>query len=60
MSELSDFGVIRDTLLELDPETRTQVIEAMEALRALPVPVAVRILAKAAADAELTRFRLLP
>ena len=42
-----DFELIRDTLLRLDPETRAEVIAAMKALRALPVPVAVRILANA-------------
>jgi len=49
----SDFEVIRDTLLQMDPETATEVIAAMGALRACPRPVAVRILANAAIRAEL-------
>jgi len=44
----SNFEVIRDTLLQMDPETRAEVIAAMIALRELPVPVAVRILASGA------------
>lgn len=51
----SDFEVIRDTLLQMDPETRTEVIGVMEALRACPRPVAVRILANAAMRAHLNR-----
>jgi hypothetical protein len=49
----SNFEVIRDTLLRLDPETRAQTIEAMKILRTLPHPVAVRILADAGVRAEL-------
>jgi hypothetical protein len=41
---VSDFDPIRDTLLQFDPDTRAEVIEAMKALRALPVPAAVRVL----------------
>ena len=48
----SNFEVIRDTLLQVNPETRAEVIAAMEALRACPRPVAVRILANAALRAE--------
>jgi hypothetical protein len=44
----SNFEVIYDTLLEMDPETRHHVIGAMLAIRELPVPDAVRILAKPA------------
>jgi hypothetical protein len=43
----SDFELIRDGLLRLDPETRVQVVETMKVLRELPIPVAVRILANA-------------
>lgn len=46
--QLGDFEVIRETLLQMDPETRTEVIAAIKALRACPRLVAVRILAKAA------------
>lgn len=52
--ERTNFEVIRDTLLQMDPETRYQVIGAMKALRALPRPVAVRVLlADAAMRADL-------
>ena len=47
---MSDFELIRDTLLQFDPETRHHVIEAMKVLRGLPVPVAAKILAGAAPD----------
>ena len=49
---MSDFELIRDTLLQFDPETRHHVIEAMKALRGMPVPVAVRILADAVPDPQ--------
>ena len=44
----SDFEVIRDSLLRMDPETRAEVVATMRALRALPPLAAVRVLAKAA------------
>ena len=47
---MSDFELIRDTLMQFDPETRHHVIEAMKVLRGLPVPVAAKILAGAAPD----------
>jgi hypothetical protein len=49
----SDFEVIRDTLLQMDPDTRVEVVAAMQAIRACPRPVAVRILANAAMRADL-------
>jgi len=52
---MSDFELIRDTLLQLDPETRHQAIEAMKALRALPVPVAVRVLATESMRQQMCR-----
>lgn len=55
----SDFELIRDGLLRLDPDTRAEVIAAMKALRATPTHVAVRILAQAAIRAALTSPRLL-
>jgi hypothetical protein len=58
--EPNDFEVIRDALLRLDPETRIQTIEAMKALRALPRPVTVRILADAGMRAALHVPRPLP
>lgn len=59
--ERSNFEVIRDTLLQMDPETRYQAVEAMKALRALPVPVAVRVLSEAGMRARLYAPRpLLP
>ena len=57
--EPGDFELIRDTLLQFDPETRHQVIGAMKAIRELPRPVAVRILAEAGAQAEAARRPLL-
>ena len=51
--EPSNFELIRDTLLRLDPETCAQTIEAMKVIRTLPTPVAVRILANAARDSAL-------
>jgi len=59
IGEPSDFEVIRDGLLRLDPETRHHVIEAMMVLRDAPLPVGVRILARAAAAAEEAKFRLI-
>jgi hypothetical protein len=53
-----DFELIRGTLLQMDSETRHQVIEAMKALRACPRPVAVRVLADAAVRSQLARPRL--
>ena len=47
---MNDFELIRDTLMQFDPETRHHVIEAMKVLRGLPVPVAAKILAGAAPD----------
>lgn len=44
----SNFEVIRDALLEMDPETRSAVIAAMKALQTVPRPVAARILANGA------------
>lgn len=41
----TNYELIRDTLLKMDPETRTEVVAAMEAIRQVPIPVAVRILA---------------
>ena len=49
---MSDFELIRDTLMQFDPETRHHVIEAMKVLRGMPVPVAVRILADAVPDPQ--------
>ena len=46
--EPGNFELIRDALLRLDPETRAQVVETMKVMRALPRPVAARILADAA------------
>lgn len=43
---LTNFELICDGLLRLDPETRHQVIQAMMVLREVPVPATVRILAK--------------
>jgi hypothetical protein len=39
-----DFELIRDALLRLGPETRSETIEAMKVFRTLPRPVAVRVL----------------
>ena len=47
---MNDFELIRDTLMQFDPETRHHVIEAMKVLRGMPVPVAAKILAGAAPD----------
>lgn len=47
-TERSDFDVIRDFLLTLDPETRHQVIASMRLIRDLPAPAAVRIMINAA------------
>ena len=57
--EPSNFEVIRDGLLRLDPETRHHVIEAMRVLRDAPLPVGVRVLARAARSAEEAEFRLI-
>ena len=57
--EPSDFEVIRDGLLRLDPETRHHVIEAMRVLRDAPLPVGVRVLAGAAATAGDAKLRLI-
>jgi len=57
--EPSNFEVIRDGLLRLDPETRHHVIEAMRVLRDAPIPVGVRILARAGAAAEEAKLRLI-
>lgn len=46
--DASDFEVLRDVLLRLDPDTRADIIETIRILRDLPVPVAVRVLADAA------------
>ena len=54
----SDFEVLRDGLLELDPDTRHEVIETMKVLRTLPPPVAARVLANAASQERWREFRL--
>lgn len=51
----SDFELIRSTLFRMDPETRHQVIGAMIVIRTMPIPVAVRVLASAAARERLLR-----
>ena len=58
-SEPSGFEVLRDGLLRLDPETRHHVIEAMRVLRDAPLPVGVRVLARAARSADEAKFRLI-
>ena len=60
-SQRGDFDLIRDTLLQMDPETRAEAIEAMKALRALPPAAAVRVLADAGMRANLhARRPLIP
>lgn len=48
-----DFEILRQGLLELDPETRAHVIAAIPILRSLPESAAVRILAQAALRSQL-------
>jgi hypothetical protein len=55
VSDPESFEALRCGLLQLDPETRHQVIDAMLVMRSLPPPVAVRILAAASRSAADAR-----
>lgn len=59
MDEPSNFELIRDTLLRMDPETRAETIEAMKVFQTVPRPVGVSVLAHAAMRANLYAPRVL-